>query len=61
MFIIGLVFAGFGIFMCWHYPKMKKTLSEQINGKIVRYVEGSASVNRARSRVAKAWYPVVEY
>ena len=60
LFIVGLLFAAAGAYGCCYYPKMRKTLTGQIDGTVVRYRKGLGGTGkRGRSRIV--WYPTVEY
>ena len=58
LFIVGLLFAAAGGYGCYYYPKMRKTLTGQIEGTVVRYREGRTYSGR-RSRIV--WRPTVTY
>ena len=59
-FIVGLLLAAAGAYGCYYYPKMRKTLSGQIDGTVVRYRKGLGGTGRrGRSRIV--WYPTVTY
>ena len=58
LFIVGLLFAAAGAYGCYYYPKMRKILTGQINGTVIRYRKGMAGSGR-RNRIV--WYPTVIY
>ena len=57
-FIFGLLLAAAGAYGCYYYPKMRKTLTGQVEGTVVRYREGRTYSGR-RSRIV--WRPTVTY
>ena len=59
IFIAGLLFAALGAYGCYYYPKLRKTLTGQIEGMVVRYREGTA--HTGHRTIAKVWCPTVEY
>ena len=60
LFIVGLIIAAAGAYGCYYYPKMRKTLSGQIEGTVVRYRKGLGGTGkRGKSRIV--WYPTVTY
>jgi len=66
LFIVGLIFAALGAYLCYYYPKMRKILTEPIDGQVISFVEGTTSVGNTRSgksafKTVKAWYPTVTY